>query len=393
MIIHTSMKKDLPLLRVNSLFHIASLWIVLNIIIFYTTYSQTNPNFNVNLLMDYSAVEKSIDLFEDEYVNTQTLSELRGNRIAASTTGLIANRGNVINILKNFLDSLRYHQIIRDDIYHLEDARKNVANIKELLEEMKKQNFNRRVAATVEQIFPEDANFSVTIPVYVVALGHENVDAYVRRIIWHGDTPQFVGENAGELNIVINLTHSIDYGTNVEERFISLLGVVAHEVFHAAFSAYKENSRSWKYFYKNRTEFIDDLLDLTQNEGIAYYLSFDQRGRGFVPRDWNVKIRQVFSEFNDNATQLLSDSITHERAGQLIRKANLSGSWENYGAMTGMFIAREIDLRLGRAALIETISLGPLDYFQKYSILSERDSELPKFSTKIEEKIRKKQIK
>src|SRR6202008_3534100 len=102
--------------------------------------------------------------------------------------------------------------------------------INDLLGEIKKRNFNRRVVATVEQIFPQDANVSVTIPLYVVAVGHENVDAFVRRIIWHGDEPQFVGENEGELTIVINLGQSVAYGQSLDDRFISLLGVVAHEV-------------------------------------------------------------------------------------------------------------------------------------------------------------------
>jgi hypothetical protein len=41
-------------------------------------------------------------------------------------------------------------------------------------------------------------------------------------------------------------------------------------------------------------------------------------------------------------------------------------------------MAREIDVQLGRAALIETISGGPFDFFQKYVTLTERDSNLPK---------------
>jgi len=344
---------------------------------------QNNPKFDVRLNLDFSAAEQCIDLFEDRFVSTQELAELCGNRIAASTTGLIANRGSVTAMLQNCLDSLKYHSFMEGDIYHLEDARKNVRGIKELLSEIRKRNFNRRIVATVEQVFPQDADVSITIPVYVVALGHENVDAYVRRIVWHGDVPQFVGENEGELTIVINLAHAVNYGNNLDERFVSLLGVTAHEVFHAAFGAYKDRSPQWKRFYSKHTRAFDELLDLTQNEGIAYYLSLDQIGRGYLPRDWYNRTREAFSTFNTNATELLSGNLTRSRASELIRAANLSGYWGSYGAMTGMVMAREIDIRMGRAALIETISIGPIDFFRKYLKLSGEDSNLPPLNNHI----------
>ena len=72
-----------------------------------------------------------------------------------------------------------------------------------------------------------------------------------------------------------------------------------------------------------------------------------------------------------------------DEAAELIRTANLSGYWESYGAMTGMFMAREIDLRLGRGALIQTISDGPLDMLSKYAGLTDRDDTLPKLSDQI----------
>ncbi len=344
----------------------------------FTALPQTSTNFNVELQLDYSAAEQSIALYEDGFVDTRRIAEMRGNRIAASTTGMIENRESVSTKLQYYLDSLKYHQIIRADIYNLEAARKNVSVIKTLLEELKRRNFSKRVAATVEQIFPVDAQVSVTIPVYAVAFGHENVDAYVRRIIWHGDHPRFVGENEGEITIVINLAHAVDYGLNTEERFISLLGVVAHEVFHAAFSTYKENSDSWKKFYAEHRKPVDALLDLTQNEGIAYYLSLEQQGHGYVPRDWNTKSRDLFSTFNANADQLSSATISNRRAAEIIRKANLSGYQDNYGSVVGMFIAREIDIRLGRASLIETIASSPHEFFRKYIALTKTDSNLPK---------------
>jgi hypothetical protein len=182
------------------------------------------------------------------------------------------------------------------------------------------------------------------------------------------------------LTIVINLSQSVNYGPDLEERFITLLGVVAHEVFHAAFGVYKEASPSWKEYYREATRPFDQLLDIAHNEGIAYYLSLDQRGGGYVPRDWDARTRQAVSSFNRNALELLSGSVKRRRIQELIRTANLSGYWDSYGAMTGMFMAREIDKRLGRAALIETIARSPYDFFQKYLLLAREESNLPQFT-------------
>jgi len=360
------------------------LYIIFWIIVFVTTSSaQTNPHFNADLHLDYRSLDQTLRLLNDEPASTGLLAQLRGNRIAAATTGLIANRDSAAILLRDYLDSLKYHQIIQDDIYHLEDARHDVAAISELYREMERTNFNRKVIATVEQIFPQDADVSILIPVYVVSIGHENVDAFVRRIVWHDDTPEFVGDNEGELTIVINLAHAVHYGTNLRDRYLSLLGVVAHEVFHAAFGNYKDHSAFWKQYYDTHHRPIDALIDLTQNEGIAYYLSIDQRGHGYVPRDWYPHARDLFRIFNRNAQELMSPAITHERADELIHTANLSGFEGSYGAQCGMFIAREIDLRLGRAALIETISTGPGDMLQKYDSLAKTDNSLPQISPDI----------
>ncbi|HUN66119.1 MAG TPA: DUF5700 domain-containing putative Zn-dependent protease [Bacteroidota bacterium] len=352
---------------------------------------QTNPSFSIELRPDYRAAEQSLLLFEDNPVGSGSLAALRGNRIAASTTGLIANSDSVTMLLRDDLDSAKYHRILRNDIYHLEEARANAAQIRALLTELERSYFTRKVEATVEQIFPQDARVSLTIPMYAVALGHENVDAYVRSIRWHGDVPEFTGEGEGELTIVINLAHAVRYGDSTRERYLTLLGVVAHEVFHAAFSDYKKHSSFWQDYRSEHHAPIDELFDLTQNEGIAYYLSIDQRGHGYVPRDWYTRARETFAQFNRNGSELLSPRISRERAVSLIRSANLSGSHDSYGAMCGMFIAREIDLRMGRADLIRTIAAGPIDMLRKYLSLAASDNNLPSFSPPIEQYIRSSQ--
>lgn len=347
------------------------------------TPAQSNPAFNVGLSVDYAAAEETLRLLRGEYVDTRALAALRGNRVAASTTGLMAGNGDAPALLRSYLDSLASRAIIRDDLFRLEEARANADAIGALLDELRRRNFSSRVVATVEQVFPRDIPVSASLPVHVVALGHENADAYVRRVVWKGDAPEFVGEGEGELVIIINLAAAATYPVPPEERMTSILLTVAHEVFHAAFGLYKDASPVWKEYYASHSSAADYLLDLVQNEGIAYYLSLEQRMGDRLPQDWVQRMDESFSAFNRNAVRLMSSGVTGREAAEIIRTANLSGYWESYGSMTGMAMARAIDRRLGREALIETITLGPLDFLSKYASLTASGASLPEISDRV----------
>jgi hypothetical protein len=345
--------------------------------------AQENPAFNISLSVDYEAAEQTLLLLRDEYVSTSRLAGLRGNRIAASTTELIEGDGGAGALLQSYLDSLQAHQIIRDDVYRLEEARKNAGAIAGLLDGLRRRNFNRAVVATVEQIFPRDVGVAAVIPVYVVALGHENADAYVRRVAWEGDVPSFAGEGEGEPTIIVNLSAGAAYPGDTDEKISQMLVTVAHEVFHAAFGLYKDASPSWKKYAASHTSPADYLLDLVQNEGIAYYLSLEQRSGDRLPRDWAGRMEEAFRTFNANAERLLSGRLSEREAAGIIYSANLSGYWESYGSMVGMAMARAVDRELGREALIETISLGPLDLLGKYHTVASLNSGYPKLSGRL----------
>jgi hypothetical protein len=235
--------------------------------------------------------------------------------------------------------------------------------------EVQRRNFSQKVVSTVAQLFPAGARVQTVIPIFFVAFGPQNIDAFVRRVVWQGDTPVFTGEGTGELTIVVNLARAVHYGASTDERFVGLLGVVAHEVFHAAFGVYKDASPTWRSYYAGHQSPLFQLLDLTQNEGIAYYLSLVQSSRGRLPQDGLARARRAFDAFNGGAAELLSPGTSDRRAQEIIRLSNTSGYWDNYGAITGMIIARQIDNTLGRQALVETIAAGPADFFLKYASL------------------------
>lgn len=346
------------------------------------------PGFDVRLEVDLVSAERTIELYEGRSGSPRDVAALRGSRIALATTSLLSGQPLSPADLEQALEDAKYGHSAGENVFRMVEGREYSQILKELLTEIRRRNFARRVASTVESLFPPDARLSATIPVYVVAFGHQNIEAFVRRVEWKGDVPVFVGEGEGELTIVVNIAKAVNYGRTVEERFIGVLSLVAHEVFHAAFGVYQDNSPVWKEYRETHRTYLDQLLELTQNEGIAHYLSFEQRTGGAVPRDWDARVRTSFSDFNANAEALLSTRLSPSRAGEIIRASNTSGYWESYGAVTGLFIAREISNTLGRPALAETIARGPADFFAKYHRLCRSNSNLPKLSQRILDRLK-----
>jgi hypothetical protein len=346
----------------------------------FSALAQDYAQFNVFLDLNYASAEQTVELFGGLSGHPDEVAQLRGSQIALATTAYLAQRPLTLADLERSLESAKFNQSQGDDPFRMGEARSNVAQIKELLAALRQRNFGQKVVSTVEQLFPPNARVNTRIPVYLVAFGHQNIDAYVQRIVWRGNTPTFVGEGQGELTIVVNLDKAVGYGPDLDERFIWLMSVVAHEVFHAAFGAYKDGSPVWRQYYAKPRTYLDELLDLAQNEGIAYYLTLIQRTRGRLVMDWPERVRAAFTDFNKNAEELLSPRTPMRRAEELIRTANTSEYWQNYGAITGMIIARQIDNTFGRAALSETVANGVGDFFLKYIEVMKQQSDYPRLS-------------
>ena len=360
--------------------------IVLLFLIFSSSllWAQTNAEFNITLDIDYLSAEKMFDVYERRWGNRDELVSLRGNNIAYSTSILIEEQHiNVVEAFRNNLEQFMSGRFIANDYFQLQKAKEQVIEMKELLHEIKKRNFSQKIIATVEQLFPQKTKMNIHIPVYVVAFGTEKVDAFVRRIVWQNNQPRFVGEGEGELTIVINLSAAVELEDNLELRFISTLSTVAHEVFHAAFGFYQDHSKKWKKFHKEHNTPFYELLELVHNEGIAYHFSIEQRMGGNLPHEWDEKMRAAMKKFNENAEKILAMHPSDFHAYDIIRKANTSGFWENYGSISGMLMARAIEKNLGRNALTATIAEGVFDFFYKYDEAAQRDKNLPKLSEKL----------
>lgn len=346
-------------------------------------HGQTSDLFDVTLISNYESAVRTLELYGGLSGSPASIAALRGSQIALSTTALLVQRRLDTPALENALEAVKFNQSLGDDVFHMKEARASVADINDLMTEAQKRNFGQKVVSTVAQLFPAGTRIRTTIPVYFVAFGDKNIDAFVRRVVWHGNVPVFVGEGEGELTIVVNLAKAVNYGRSTDERFIAMLSVVAHEVFHAAFGVYKDGSPGWRGYYASGRTPFDQLLDLAQNEGIAYYLSLIQSSRGHLPADGLARAQRAFASFNAASTELLSPQTPARRADDIIRASNTSGYWDNYGAITGMIVARQVDQTLGRQALVSTVMDGPGAFFRKYVELMGRDPGLPQFSPQV----------
>jgi len=344
---------------------------------------QQYGDFDLRLNLNVASAEASIELMRGLAGSPSRIAEMPGSRLALSTTSTLAQKPLTLTDLERALEAAKFNQSLGDDIFHLEEAKQNVSAMGDLLAELRRRNFAQRVVTTVAQLFPAGSRVRTTVPVYVVAFGYQTVDAYVRRVVWRGSEPMFVGEGEGEVTIIVNLSKSISYGRSTDERFLGLLTVVAHEVFHAAFGVYKDGSPEWRRYYSTHQSYFDQLLDLSQNEGVAYYLTMIQRTGGRFSPEGERSLREAFEEFNRSAEELLNPDIDRRRAWDIIRLSNSSTFWTNYGALAGMVVARSIDQELGRAALSETLITGPNDFFGRYADLMQRDSSLPRLSPRV----------
>ena len=337
---------------------------------------QTSTQLDITLRVDYSSAEELLDFFDRKVNNSARVAKQQGNQIAARTSLLLARTDRPGDDFVRALELARESYRSTNDIYGLQMTLSRLDELKKLLAETKRRRLDTRVVATISSLFPADASVSLTIPVFVVAMGNENAAAFVRRVAWKDDTPVFVGDDQGEQVIVLNLARCLIRGGDVQQEFVQVLSTLAHECFHAVYEVYRSGFPEDTF---PKTPFFA-LAHLVQNEGIAYHLSREIRDGGEVPPlGWFEATKRAVETLNAAFLELQSPLLTPSRARELMMNSNLSGSFEgNYGATAGLRIAYEIESRLGRPALTETVREGVRSFFGKYSELCRRDGNLPK---------------
>jgi len=341
-------------------------------------HSQTNPNFDFSLGIDYSAAEQMLDYFDHRIGDTKLVATLRGNQLVAATSVMLARTEKTDDDFSQQLELARNNARFESDVYGFLPAKNHIQEIRKLLLEIKHRQLDRRIVATIASFFPEQAKISTRFSVYFVVIGNERASAFVRHVIWNYDVPIFVSEETGEPVIVVNLARIIERQNNVEAQFVEVLSTTAHECFHAALSVLKK-SLPESIKAKNVAE---QLLDIVQNEGVAYYLSLQTHiGNRTPSQQWFSVTAQAIEELNRVLLEMTSPKLTRARAQELMMNANLSGSFEgNYGATAGMRMAYEIDTRLGRPTLNATLMTGSGSFISAYIQACLRGQNLPKIN-------------
>ncbi len=166
--------------------------------------------------------------------------------------------------------------------------------------------------------------------------------------------------------VVINVSASYWKG-NVE----NILNNLTHEIFHVGYShtrpARTESALANKQLY--------DMLDALQNEGTATYVSY--AAAPLFPAPDEVDYRLL--ENPEEVARLLEEvNGLFARVGTVSDEELQRLSWRKGVTDRGYYIvgahmARTIDSKSGRAALVETLAQGPLSFVRTYNSLVDSD--------------------
>jgi hypothetical protein len=121
---------------------------------------------------------------------------------------------------------------------------------------------------------------------------------------------------------------------------------------------------------------LDHVLWQTQNEGMATYVAFGMRPSTSEVTDYQLLERPAEVAARFDSLQLLIDECTAANDGTLpalrdnIRKA---GSTDRVYYVVGAYMAKMIEERMGRAALVRTVTAGPAAFFQEYAATAPSD--------------------
>jgi hypothetical protein len=343
--------------------------------------AQTHPNFEFSLGVDYSSAEQTLDYFDNRIGDVDRVAKLRGNQLAAATSVLLARTAKSDNDFRDQLELARNISRFESDVYGFFPAKSRITELRKLINTVKQRQLDRRIVATIASFFPEQAKISTRFSVYLVVIGNERASAFVRRVVWNYDTPTFVNDGEGEPVIVVNLARLIDGPPDEQAQFIEVLSTTAHECFHAALSVLQKSIPD----SLRPRNIADQLLELVQNEGMAYYLSLQTHLGGATPaRKWFDITSKAVDMLNRVLGEILLPNLTRARAQELIMDANLSGSFEgNYGAASGQRMAYEIDKYLGRPALTATLMKGGRSFIFAYQQACLRDGSLPQLDKRV----------
>lgn len=337
-----------------------------------------NTNINIKFNTDIKSCELLylwFDNQEDKELINKIISEY-SNQIMEDQVLLYKGESSFIPFI-TALKSFSKMDTEKPDIYLLQDAYLQKDKTIEILKYIKENDFITQAINEIIPYFPLSSILDIKCNTYFVLTGWEWGDAYVRNIKKIKGKCKIVENDDEETQpaIIVNLTLVAKlYGDTPKKQYeLITTDTIPHELFHFVLEKYKK-----KYYLDNKKDksYIEHLVDLIQNEGIAHYINFKNELQNNYHK-YKKYESDAFNQLKVAMEKLNKPSLNEEEKQKILMAANVGKYWSKYGAISGMFITYHIEKNCGIGAIQESIKLGT-DYFIKiYKDIQLKNSELP----------------
>ncbi|MCK4824668.1 hypothetical protein KA005_53445 [bacterium] len=265
------------------------------------------------------------------------------------------------------------------DPYGLRLAWSQKDNTSVLLKNIKKYNFQVDIIDRFRPYIPEDYPLDVSCNLYFVLTGWEWGDAMVRNISTTDNHYRVIEE--GEPVIIVNLSIIANlYGDDLNKLLDdNISNTVSHELFHLVFAKYRDVSSFWKN-NRDSTE-IGQLVEIIQNEGIAHYLSHNQKSYLILNYSSSPELKErekeAFRQLDIAVKQLLDPAISNHEKEEILMRSNAGQYWDKYGAIAGKFMVYHVERTHGEQAIRKSLSKGAYYFLELYNRIQRDNSTLP----------------
>ena len=279
----------------------------------------------------------------------------------------------------NELKSFSINDSLKPDPYGLRLAWFQKGESSLLLDKIKEYNFSDEITDRIKPYIPTDYPLDVTSNVYFVLTGWEWGDAMVRHIT-NIDVTYRVTEQ-GEPIIIVNLSIITNlYGDDLDKLLNdNISNTISHELFHLVFAEYQNVSSYWKND-RDTTE-VGQLVEIIQNEGIAHYLSHNQKQNLIENYNSSDKLKEhekdAFKQLDVAVKQLLSPELSKQEKDNILMKSNAGRYWDKFGAIAGKFMVYHIEKEYGEQAIQESLSKGAYYFLELYKKVRTENPTLP----------------
>lgn len=200
--------------------------------------------------------------------------------------------------------------------------------------------------ASVERLFNADDE---PVTLHLLPIGNPWGDAFVRDV-------------AGRPEIFVNLAVvARRYGQDNDQRWATLLPVLAHELFHIRFARQRAQSDYWRSFLASGSPLAEARLTIL-DEGIAHFLGHqDSIGRYLVEQ--REPLRLSLAEGREALARLADPALSQGEAGEIIVHGTVGRFFTKYLCMSGMLAAYVLHRNGGDAALRR--SLVDIEFFER----------------------------